>query len=86
MHAYESEMLPTTSKIILMNRTAGPDAILDVVEARCGGDFDNIEDVIPKSELDEHARTYKRIAGFGLQETNERGDIIALDAKFEARQ
>jgi len=80
--AYEAEMLPATTKIILMNRTAGPDKILDIVEKRCGGQFDHINDVIPHSEMAEHAATYKRIAGYGIAETNERPPIIPADARF----
>ena len=83
LHTYEAEMRPVTSQIILMNRTAGPDKILDIVEQRCGGQFDKITDVIPHSELAEHAETYKRIAGTGIEQTNSRAPIIAADARFE---
>lgn len=84
LFTYEAEMLPITSKIILMNRTSGPDKILDVVEERCGGQFERIEDVIPQDEMNQHAEMYKRIAGYGLSETNERSDIVPADAKFGA--
>lgn len=83
LQAYEAEMLPETSKIILMNRGSGPDKILDVVEERCNGWFDNIEDVLPKAEMDAHAATYKKLAGFGVAETNDRPDIIPTGARFE---
>ena len=82
LHTYEDEMLPVTSKIILMNRTAGPDKILDIVEQRCGGQFDRIEEVIPHAEMAEHAATYKRMAGYGIAQTNARPAIIAPDARF----
>lgn len=82
LHVYEDEMLPATSKIILMNRTAGPDKILDIVEQRCGGQFDRIEDVIPHEEMAEHAAAYKRAAGYGIAETNDRPPLIAPDAQF----
>ena len=83
LHTYEAEMRPVTSQIILMNRTAGPDKILDIVEQRCGGQFNKITDVIPQSKLAEHAETYKRIAGTGIEQTNGRAPIIAADARFE---
>ena len=70
LEAYEAEMRPIHAKVILMNRTAGPDTILDVVEERCGGQFDDIEDVIPKAELAAHAEKYKLVAGYGIAETN----------------
>ena len=82
LQVYEDEMLPKTSKIVLMNRSAGPDTILDVVQQRCGGQFDDINDVIPHSELAEHAANYKRIAGLGIAETNEADDIVPKGAAF----
>ena len=81
--AYEAEMLPVTSKIIKTNRAAGPDKILDMIEQRSGGQFDTIEDVIGQAEMAEHAATYKRIAGYGIAETNDRPQIIAPGARFE---
>ena len=83
LHAYQAEMLPETSKIVLMNRGSGPDKILDVVEERSGGDFENIEDGVPKAEMDAHGEMYKRMAGFGVIESNERPDIIPPDARYE---
>lgn len=82
LQTFESEMLPETSKAVLMNRTSGPDQILGVVEERCGGQFDHIGDVIPKAEMDKHAAAYKRMAGFGVAETNARADIIPAGARF----
>ncbi len=84
LQAFEAEMRPITARITLTNRVAGPDQILDVVEERCGGQFDTIEDVIPHQELAEHAATYKRIAGFGIQETNEKSRTIPEGARFAA--
>ncbi|MBB3995134.1 2-polyprenyl-6-methoxyphenol hydroxylase-like FAD-dependent oxidoreductase [Sulfitobacter undariae] len=82
LHAYEAEMLPVTSKIILMNRTAGPDKILDIIDQRSNGDITRVEDVIPHAEMEEHAATYKRIAGLGSTETNARPPIIAQGARY----
>lgn len=82
LNAYEDKMLPATSKIVLMNRNAGPDKILDVVEQRCGGQFDKIEDVIPHTEMAAHAAAYKRAAGYGIKETNAAPAIIPKDAQF----
>jgi len=79
--AYEEKMRPPNNKVILTNRTAGPDKILDIVEVRCGGQFDKIEDVITQEELAEHARIYKSIAGFGIQSTNEKPRIIPDGAR-----
>jgi hypothetical protein len=81
LQAYEAKMLPPTSKVVLMNRGSGPDSILGPVEDRCGGVFDDIEDVIPKAELAAHAAKYKAAAGFGIEETNAAPQTIPAGAK-----
>lgn len=83
LEAYEAEMRPATTKVVLTNRVAGPDSILDVVEERCGGEFKDIEDVIPKAELAEHAAKYKAIAGYGIQATNEKPRTIPGSARVK---
>jgi len=74
-------MRPATTKVVLTNRTAGPDAILDVIEERCGGQFDRIEDVISREELADHANRYKAIAGFAVDALNAAPAIIPEDAR-----
>ncbi|MCY6381104.1 flavin-dependent oxidoreductase [Hoeflea prorocentri] len=68
--AYEDEILPATRNIILTNRGSGPDAVLQMIEDRCGGSFDRIEDVASHAELASHAEKYKKIAGFSVDELN----------------
>lgn len=82
LNAFEDEMRPRTSKITLMNRTAGPDSILDVVEARSGGQFEDINDVIPQAEMAAHAARYKSAAGFGINETNAAPATIPAGARI----
>ena len=79
--AYEAEMLPVTRKMILTNRQAGPDAVLQVVEDRCGGEFTDIHDVVPKAELEGHAEKYKAIAGFAIKTLNERPSLIPRESQ-----
>ncbi|WP_417672240.1 flavin-dependent oxidoreductase [Roseibium sp.] len=74
--AYEDEMLPVTAKMVMTNRGAGPDAVLQVVEDRCGGDFENVHDVIPADELAGHAEKYKAIAGFAINALNTQPAIV----------
>lgn len=68
--AYEDKIRPHTSNIILANRRSGPDKIMQVVEDRCGGVFDDIEDVISIDELSACAASYKSVAGFSIDELN----------------
>lgn len=78
LQRYEEEMRPVTSKVVLTNRVAGPDHILDVVEERCGGEFSSIDEVISHDELAEHARRYKAIAGYSVETINESPATLRL--------
>lgn len=75
---FEAIIRPKTRGIILANRGSGPDAVMQLVEDRCGGVFDDIDDVVPREQLAEHARRYKEIAGFSVAELNAERPIIEL--------
>ena len=75
--SYENEMRPITNKITLTNRQAGPDALLQVVEDRCDGEFIEIEDVITKKELKQHADKYKMVAGINIERLNNSEGILS---------
>lgn len=79
--AYEAEVRPATEKIILANRGSGPDAVMQMVEDRCGGVFERIEDVIPRETLAAHAARYKALAGFSIEALNARPPIIPPEAR-----
>lgn len=69
--AYEARMRPAATRIGQANRAGqGPDAVLQQVEDLCGGDFNEINDVIPRAELEAHAQKYKQISGFSIAELN----------------
>lgn len=76
LQAFEEKVRPESRKVILANRGSGPDAVMQMVEDRCGGVFENIDDVIPKEELAAHAASYKSMAGFGIEELNARPPTI----------
>ena len=75
--SYENELRPLTNRITLINRQAGPDALLQVVEDRCDGKFIEIEDVISKKEMKEHADKYKTVAGINIQRLNNSKGILS---------
>ena len=52
--------------------------ILQIVEDLCGGEFNNIEDVISLKQLSEHSKKYKKVAGFSIKELNSQESIIKL--------
>jgi len=65
LKTYEAERLPATAKVVLRNRQAPPDAILEEVYRRTGDKpFTRIEDVISAEELAALNDGYKRVAGF----------------------
>lgn len=74
--AYEEQVRPRTTAILIANRGSGPDAVMQMVEDRCGGVFDRIDDVIPHAELAEHAARYKRLAGFSIEALNAQPPIL----------
>ena len=70
LQSYEGSVLQDLNELVLRNRGAGPVGILGIVEERCGGVFDNIEDVIPRSEIEEYMARYKTAAGFAVETLN----------------
>lgn len=68
--AFEDDLLEDLSALVLRNRGAGPVGILGVVDERCGGEFDHIDDVIPRAEVEDFMARYKAAAGFAIETLN----------------
>ncbi len=68
--AYDGQLCGPISKLILRNRGAGPFGLLKIVQDRCGGTFDNIDDVIPPDERTEFMAGYRAAAGFAVDQLN----------------
>lgn len=67
--AYEEVRLKETGNVVLMNRKAPPDKILQVVHERTNGArFDRIEEVVSKEELADIVNQYKAVAGYSLEQ------------------
>lgn len=65
---YEKVRIPLTSAIVLQNRTAPPDLIIDTVEELSGGKrFDKLEDIISEDELRKISSNYQKLAGWDKQ-------------------
>jgi 2-polyprenyl-6-methoxyphenol hydroxylase-like FAD-dependent oxidoreductase len=68
--AYEATRLPATTRIVLQNRTAPPNVIVDTVEQRTGGKrFDKLDDIISQDELRAIFENYQKTAGFHVTQT-----------------
>ena len=65
LKAYEADRLPATRDVVLANRSAPPDKILQEVYRRTGDKpFTHIDDVISREELAALSESYKRVAGY----------------------
>jgi hypothetical protein len=65
---------------VLRNRGAGPFGLLNMVDERCGGEFDNIDDVIPPAERAQFMSVYKSAAGLAIENLNRAPSTIAPGA------
>ncbi len=63
---YEAVRRPATAGIVLSNRQNGPEQVMQLAEERAPAGFSDIEDVIPRKELQAIADRYKQTAGFSL--------------------
>jgi 2-polyprenyl-6-methoxyphenol hydroxylase-like FAD-dependent oxidoreductase len=61
---YEAVRRPVTTNVVLQNRKAGPERVLDIAAARVKGPDDRIEDLITAAELEDVAANYRNVAGF----------------------
>lgn len=79
--AYDEKLCGPVSELILRNRGAGPFGLLNMVDERCGGEFDNIDDVIPAEERAAFMAKYKAAAGFAIEKLNAAAPTIAPGAR-----
>lgn len=70
LQAYDAQLCGPVSELILRNRGAGPFGLLTLVDERCGGEFDNIDDIIPEAERTAFMAAYKTAAGFAKDKLN----------------
>jgi len=80
--AYDDQLCSKVSEIVLRNRGAGPFGLLNLLDERCGGVFDDIEEVLPGEERREFMARYKQAAGFAMEQLNESPPTIAPGAKM----
>ena len=68
--AYERERLPPTAQIVRMNRSGGPEGVIDAIEARAPDGFTNIDAVLSYEERKAIVRGYASTAGFAREQVN----------------
>lgn len=74
---YDAQLCGPISELVLRNRGAGPFGLLNLLDERCGGTFENIDDVIPEAERMSFMAKYKSAAGFAIEQLNAAPAIIA---------
>jgi len=77
LSAYDSQLCSKISEVVLRNRGAGPFGLLNLLNDRCGGVFDDIETVLPAKERSEFMARYKQAAGFAMEQLNEAPPTIS---------
>ncbi|WP_386628912.1 flavin-dependent oxidoreductase [Sulfitobacter geojensis] len=70
LSAYDAQLCGPISALVLRNRGAGPFGMLNLLDERCGGVFDDIETVMPATERQEFMANYKAAAGFAIESLN----------------
>jgi 2-polyprenyl-6-methoxyphenol hydroxylase-like FAD-dependent oxidoreductase len=83
---YDSLLCPEISALVLRNRGACPFGLLNLLDERCSGVFDSIDDVIPAAERDAFMSRYKTAAGFAVEKLNSAPPIIAPGARAGLRR
>ncbi|MEN9631017.1 MAG: hypothetical protein RJA10_4245 [Pseudomonadota bacterium] len=84
LKAYDDQLCEPISALVLRNRGAGPFGLLGLVDDRCGGVFDDIDQVIPAAERDAFMARYKAAAGFAIETLNAAPPTIAPGARVMA--
>jgi 2-polyprenyl-6-methoxyphenol hydroxylase-like FAD-dependent oxidoreductase len=79
---YNEILCKDISAVILRNRGAGPFVLLNELDDRCGGVFENIEEVFPSAEREELMSNYKAAAGYAMEKLNAAPPTINENAKL----
>lgn len=70
LKAYDTQLCGPVSELVLRNRGAGPFGLLNLLHERCGGVFEDIDEVLPTAERNDFMAKYKAAAGFAIDQLN----------------
>jgi 2-polyprenyl-6-methoxyphenol hydroxylase-like FAD-dependent oxidoreductase len=84
LRAYDDKLCNDISALVLRNRGAGPFGLLNLLDERCGGVFDDIEQVIPAAEREAFMARYKAAAGLAIETLNAAPPTVAPGARVRA--
>jgi 2-polyprenyl-6-methoxyphenol hydroxylase-like FAD-dependent oxidoreductase len=80
--AYDRSRRPVMNDITLRNRNFGPEAAMQLAEERAPNGFANIEDVIPRAELEQISRSFQQAAGLDPAGLNARSSLVPAGARY----
>jgi 2-polyprenyl-6-methoxyphenol hydroxylase-like FAD-dependent oxidoreductase len=83
LERYDRMLCDDISSLVLRNRGAGPFGLLNMVDERCGGEFDNIDDIVAPEERNEFMAKYKAAAGFAIEKLNNAPPTIPPGARVQ---
>jgi 2-polyprenyl-6-methoxyphenol hydroxylase-like FAD-dependent oxidoreductase len=85
LRAYDRKLCAEISSVVLRNRGAGPFGLLNMLDERCGGVFDDIDAVIAPAEREEFMSRYRSAAGFAREQLNAAPPTIRPGATLVVR-
>jgi len=80
--AFNTDLCGPISELVLRNRGSGPFGLLNLLDERCGGVFDDIETVLPAAERQDFMAKYKAAAGFAIESLNAAPPTIEPGARL----
>lgn len=83
LNAYDEQLCGPLGQVALRNRGSGPFGLLHMVEERCGGEFDDIDEVVSAEERAAFILGYQQAAGFAKEKINAAPRTIPAGAKVE---
>jgi 2-polyprenyl-6-methoxyphenol hydroxylase-like FAD-dependent oxidoreductase len=78
---YQKDRLPVVSEVTLRNREYGPEIVMQMAEERAPKGFTSIEEIIPRQELENIARSFKVAAGFDPEILNKRPSLSVAGSR-----
>ena len=72
LRAYEEDRLDKANRVVRASRENGPDEVLEIARKRFPEDAENIDDYVPRAELQAVIDEFKEAAGFGVETLNAR--------------
>lgn len=81
----DKELCEPISQLVQRNRGVGPFDLLNLLDERCGGKFDYIDNAIPEKEREEFVAKYKSADGFAIDTLNNAPSTIPASSSPHGR-